>query len=296
MRLPDYGRSPLKLIHERYSCRAFVPEPIGAERLEALRAFTSGLGPGPRGGAPRFELIAAESGDPGALKGLGTYGFIRDPGAFLAVAKGRDLDMGDLGFATELVVLKATELGLGSCWLGGTFNRSRFAAAAALRPGESLALAVALGDEAPGAREGTLRRRIAGGTRKAWAGLFIDLSSGSPIAGADALPALGIEDAWADALEALRLAPSASNKQPWLLARAAAGWELYLARSPGYHSPLSRLAGVADMQANDMGIAMSHFALAARERGLEGEWRFPGPSADRAETALAGAEYVATFS
>jgi hypothetical protein len=63
--------------------------------------------------------------------------------------------------------------GLGSCWLGGAFRRGRFAKAAKLGKGERLAIVIALGLESPGAREGALRRRIGGGTRKGWEEILV---------------------------------------------------------------------------------------------------------------------------
>jgi hypothetical protein len=276
MDLPAYSRHATDLIRARYSCRVFEDERIPAGKLDAMTLFAASLGPGPRGGKPRFALIAAGAEDPGALRGLGTYGFIQNPQDFLAVVRPSGLDMIDLGWATELAVLKASELGLGSCWLGGAFRRSRFARAADLQPGERLAIVVALGLEAPGARDAAIRRRVAGATRKPWAEVFFDGGFGGPIADPAALADSALAPGWHE------LSPSASNKQPWALARTGAGWELFLRKAPGYRVRLARM--------NDMGIAMAHLALAAREKGIAGEWRSASPS-----IAAPDAEYVATF-
>ncbi|MGA2545935.1 MAG: nitroreductase family protein [Rectinemataceae bacterium] len=290
MDLPEYSKPATELIRERYSCRVFESERLQADKVGELMRFVDALGPGPRGGKPRFELIAASPEDPSALRGLGTYGFIQNPSAFLAVARPAELDLVDLGWATELVVLKATELGIGSCWLGGTFNRSRFAKAAKVGRGERLAIVVALGLEAPGARDAAIRHVIAGKSRKAWAEIFFDGSLERPIAGPVELNPLALDPGWAEVLEAFRLSPSGSNKQPWALVRGPRGWELFLRRRHGYGSDLARLAGVADVRMNDMGIAMAHLALAAREKGIAGEWgSAPEGSSD------VGASYVATF-
>lgn len=292
MEFPAFSRPATALIRERYSCRVFESGPLPAGKLGELESFVAALGQGPRGGKPRFALIAATPGDPAALRGLGTYGFIQNPGAFLLVAKPAELDAVDVGWATELAVLKATDLGIGSCWLGGTFNRSRFAKAAGLVRRESLAIAVALGIEAPGARDAAIRHRVAGNTRKAWAEIFFDGHLGQPISDAGDLGALALDTGWADVLESFRLSPSASNKQPWALVKGAEGWELFLRRTRGYRGGLARLAGVPDVQMNDMGIAMAHLALAAGEGGIAHEWRSVLPKMDGSD---AGASYVATF-
>jgi nitroreductase len=274
MYLPTFRTSATKLIAERYSCRAFSPSDEATyEAFDSLRSFVSAIGGGPLGGRPRFELIASAPGDGSALKGLGTYGFIKDPSAFLAVIKPKGVEALDVGWGTESAVLKATELGLGSCWLGGTFRRGRFAKAAGLARGEALAIVVALGQPTPDSREGALRRKIAGDKRKPWAEIFFEGRLETPIASPEALVALGMAPDWATVLEALRLSPSASNKQPWALAKTAKAWELYLRRDPGYYSAVMKRLGIMDMQPNDIGIAMLHFALAAREAGLPGEWK-----------------------
>ena len=74
-------------------------------------------------------------------------------------------------------------------------------------------------------------------------------------------------------LEVVRWAPSASNKQPWRVVRGRKRWHFYLARTKGYGKGLlTSLVKLADLQRVDMGIAMCHFELAAREAGIEGRW------------------------
>ncbi len=71
-------------------------------------------------------------------------------------------------------------------------------------------------------------------------------------------------------LEMLRLAPSASNQQPWRVVKEPSKdiLHLYLRRSLGY----DKLVKAVDLQRLDMGIAMSHFELTARKVGLHGRW------------------------
>jgi nitroreductase len=279
MKLPSYSRPASGLIRERYSCRKFLPSPIPESRVEELRSFAASLEV-PSGAPPRFVLFASKEGDSAELRGLGTYGMIQNPAAFAAVILGPGCDILGLGWATELLVLKATELGIGSCWLGGTFRRGRFAKAAGLRRGEKLAVVIALGLEAEGAREASIRRRVHGNTRKAWAEIFYEGAFERPIAGPGELARLSLAPGWTEALEGLRLSPSASNKQPWALVKTQEGWELYLRRDRGYYPRFARRLGMPDLQANDTGIAMVHLALEARERGLSGTWATEGTALD----------------
>jgi hypothetical protein len=68
----------------------------------------------------------------------------------------------------------------------------------------------------------------------------------------------------------------------------------YLHRTPGYgHGTLvSTLLRLADLQRVDMGIAMCHFELAARESGVEGSWILDAPGI---QTSEARTEYVASW-
>lgn len=65
----------------------------------------------------------------------------------------------------------------------------------------------------------------------------------------------------------VRLAPSAVNKQPWRIVVTDHTVNFYLRRSKGFGKE-----GKLDMQMIDMGIALCHFALTAKECGLKIEF------------------------
>jgi hypothetical protein len=69
-------------------------------------------------------------------------------------------------------------------------------------------------------------------------------------------------------LEMIRLAPSASNKQPWRIIKTGDTFHFYLKRTPGY----GKISKGVDLQLIDMGIAMSHFELSCQELGMKGHW------------------------
>ena len=118
-----------ELINTRYSCRTYRAEPIAPETKRELTEFLTTHTVGPFGSQARFALIAASPGDRQALKRLGTYGFIKGATGFLVGAVRRaPRDLEDYGHLLEQAILYATGLGLGTCWLGGTFTKSSFAA------------------------------------------------------------------------------------------------------------------------------------------------------------------------
>jgi nitroreductase len=270
------GKPITTLVEQRFSCRTYQDRPIEPATRAQLEQFLSRADSGPFATPVRFKLIAATPEDQSALKGLGTYGFIRGATGYIAgtVREGqRNLE--DFGYRLETIVLFATALDLGTCWLGGTFSRSRFAAAIEVREGEQLPAVVATGyvSDRRGLVDRLIRRQAAGETRYPWERLFFDRRFGAPLsrdaAGAYAVP-----------LEMVRLAPSASNKQPWRIVRDGPAWHLYLQRTAGYRQRNALWPQIADMQRIDMGIAMAHFDLAAAEHGLGGRWILDEPVLD----------------
>ncbi len=264
-------------ILQRFSCRSYLTQPLAANLLAELEAFIQALPPGPFGTRGRFALTSVSAAQRSALRGLGTYGFVRGAPAYLIGAcreSGPGLE--DFGWQMEQIVLKATALGWGTCWLGGTFTRSSFAGLMNLQGDELIPAISPLGLAAARPRIiDTLVRQTAGSaTRLGWDALFSDAAFGVPLTPASAGP-------FAEALELVRLGPSASNKQPWRVLKDGTAWHFYLQRTPGYREGwLTRLLGVADLQRADLGIALCHFELGARAAGLPGGWALlPQPPA-----------------
>jgi len=280
----SYQNAITTLISRRYSCRSYTGEPLEAAQRQALQDFIAALPGPPFGSAVRLELIAATEEDRGALKGLGTYGFIKGATAFIVGAvRGGARDMEDFGEWMERVVLCATDLELGTCWLGGSFTKSSFAQKVAARDDEIVPAVVAVGEAAEKPRwvDRLVRQGAGSDQRKPWEALFFDGDFAHP------LPREAAEE-YAPVLDMVRRGPSASNKQPWRIVKGNGAWQLYLQRTPGYGKQTLGLVKIADMQRIDMGIAMTHFALTAQELGLPGHWELRPP-----QIALpdAGTEY-----
>jgi len=276
------------VVKRRYSCRTYVDRPIKATDRQTLSELLASLGPGPLGSRPRFSLVAANEKDRESLKGLGTYGFIKGATGFIVGAvKPGPRDMEDYGYRLEQAVLVATDLGLGTCWLGGSFTKSSFARKIGATRSEVVPAVVAVGYATEGSRNTRIRQRAGSDHRLPPEQLFFEEELGEPLD----LPSAG---AYQEVLEAVRWAPSASNRQPWRLVRSGDAWHFYLQRSKGYGkgSAVFSLLRLADLQRVDMGIAMCHFELAARERGLVGRWVVEQPPLD---TIAAGLEYTVSW-
>jgi hypothetical protein len=250
--------------------------------LAQLKAFLEANTGSPFGSPVRFELLDFNGLGADELRPLGTYGVIRGARLFIIGAVGKRPEaMEDYGYSMEKNILQATALGLGTCWLGGTFRRSGFARRMNLSDDELLPAVSPVGY--PGKARSLTDRffRFSAGSneRKPWTELFFDH---------DPKTALTRESggAYATPLECVRLGPSASNRQPWRIFRDGSTFHFTLARTPGYDRMIKEIR----LQNIDMGIAMCHFELAARELGLAGSWsdRDPGiPSG--------GLEYIASW-
>jgi nitroreductase len=281
----DFTKQISDLIRERYSCRTYSGAPIEIGRLKLLVNFSNSCQVGPFGSTTRFKVVAASEGDDKALKGLGTYGFINNaPGYIIGATQDGEKNLEDFGYLMEKIILYATDLGLGTCWLGGTFTRSKFAEKISLGDEEIIPAVTAVGyaDAKPRGIDQRIRKAAKSDQRLPWSELFFDKDTSTP---------LGEQDAgeYQSLLEMVRLGPSASNKQPWRIVRGNKAWHFYLLRTPGYrNNPYIAKMKIADLQRIDMGIAMSHFELAAEEMGLEGSWKILEPE-DRPSTQ--GLEY-----
>jgi nitroreductase len=275
------------VIGRRFSCRRYGERPIEADKRLLLADFLAVRPEGPFGTPVRLALAAATEEDRQALKGLGTYGFIRGATGFIigAVRRG-PRDMEDFGYVMEEAILYATALDLGTCWLGGSFTRSSFATKIAAGREETVPAVTAVGYRADGPEE-WLRRTSGGRSRLPWEELFFAGGFGRPLTADEA-------GRYAVPLAMVRLAPSASNKQPWRVVAAGGRWHFYLLRTKGYGkgSLVYRLLGLADLQRVDLGIALCHFALTARELGLGGRWVREEPGIAPADGE---AEYIASW-
>lgn len=186
------------------------------------------------------------------------------------------------GFSFEAFVLYAQSLGLGTVWLGGTMNRAAFEKAMELDEDEVMPCASPLGYPAKkmSMRENMMRKAIKADERLPFEELFFDGAFDAPMTKDKA-------GKFAEPLEMTRLAPSAVNKQPWRVVVAENSAHFYLKRSKGFGRE-----GKLDMQMIDMGIALCHFALTAKEKGLVIRFVQDNPNL----ISNSDVEYIASYS
>ena len=107
-------------IDVRISCRAYTNEPLDQHTLDELRGFVSEMC---EESGLRFVLVGPDEGGSG-LKLSGRM-FTGNVSSYLALIGPDENDTRErFGYFGEKFVLHATCLGLGTCWVAGTFDRA----------------------------------------------------------------------------------------------------------------------------------------------------------------------------
>jgi len=187
----------LQIADLRRSRRKYLNQPIALDVQEKLQAFACEYG---KQGDLRIELVfdngTAFSGfrkNYGLLTGVQHYaGLIAKRGCPIAEEK--------MGYFGELFILQAVALGLGTCWVGGSFKRED--CPFTIADNEQLYCTITLGHCAPddNARERLIQSITHRRTKRA----------------EDMMFAAGDVPEWFMAgMRAVERAPSARNLQPW---------------------------------------------------------------------------------
>lgn len=207
--------------------------------------------------APRVVLLEDES-----LNGAsGTYGFIRGARHFLVLVSGpTQAQMIEAGLLLERIILHATEQGLDTCWLGGTFSRTKFGLSAGLAEGEEVVAVSPLGHRSPNTRfaERMMQKLAKSSSRRPFTELFSGVNAPDLSVLTRPVDMMSDREKISAVFEMVRHAPSSRNSQPW---RGEVSYDTRYARlHTDLHNRLTPL---------DMGIALSHFLAASEHLGMK---------------------------
>lgn len=165
------------------------------------------------------------------------------------------------GYQFENLVLIATNMGLSTVWLAATFSREQFEKAMDIQKDELFPAISPIGYAASkrSITERLMRKTMKSDKRKPWEEIFFQDSFGNALLKKEA-------NEYANPLEMLRLAPSATNAQPW---RVVKKQNLY-----HFFETHKRKTSEEDKMIKkvDLGIALSHFHQTALEQGLVGHF------------------------
>ncbi|MBL7067146.1 MAG: nitroreductase family protein [Candidatus Marinimicrobia bacterium] len=256
--------SYINLIRRRSSRRSYRSESFSPETLKQIEKIISNTPGGLFNSPSTFSLVHKYITADQKIK-LGTYGFISGAQYFVVgkTISGTEAFV-DFGYCMEWIILQLTGLEFGTCWLGGTFTRSEFTKLLDLKEDEIIPAITPVGfaTEKRSIRDRLIRFGAGSNHRKPWSEMFFNDDFDHPLTEVKA-------GDYVTVLEMVRLAPSASNKQPWRVVQSDNACHFYLQRTAGY----SRMFPAIDLQLVDIGIAMCHFELSARELQLNGKWR-----------------------
>lgn len=218
-------------------------------------------------GKIRFELVSVPEFDPKEKKQLGTYGLIIGAQEFIVGAiEKSDYMREQFGYMMEYLILASTDMGLGTCWLGGTFNRGLFGSKISVKPDEIVPAITPIGTypEKRRAKEKLVRKAIKADKRFPWEKLFFNGSFNTPLNQDDVKK-------HATLIEMVRLGPSAGNKQSWRIIKDLDQdiFHFFNLEFEGTYKPFPSL---------DIGIAVCHWDLTAEELGIKGNWTFSQPN------------------
>ncbi len=248
------------VVEKRRSIRSYDKRTLSSDTLRELNEYFKEV-KSPFQGEVKFQILETNTDENNGK--LGTYGVIKGASAYIgATVKKGDMDLESLGYEFEKVILFLAANGIGSCWLGGTFNRSQFVGALEIREDEWFPAISPIGYAVPKKRlMDTMFRTIAGSDhRKAWNELFFQTDFSKELTKEEA-------GEFQEVLEIVRLAPSASNKQPWRIVKTQTGFHFFEAKEPGYSDRLT-----IDIQRVDLGIAACHFHMAVQEKNINGDF------------------------
>lgn len=185
-----------------------------------------------------------------------------------------------IGYQFQDVLLDVEALGLGNVWLAATLSRPTFESAMEVTGNEVMPAASPIGypAEKRSMRESMMRKAIKADTRLPYEELFYKGNFDTPLK-------MDTSGQFGDALEAVRLAPSAGNKQPWRAVVDGDTVHFYEKKSKGMENRLG------DIQKVDVGIALAQFERILKEDGISGQF----VSSDPGLTHDDDTEYIVSY-
>lgn len=249
----------LDCVRARRSVRTFDGRALEPEDARKITEYADGVG-NPYGFAIDWYLLDAKKDGLSSPVIVGTDVFM--------AGKMKRVDHAEeaFGYAFEKVVLFAQAMGVGTTWIGGTMNRSAFEKAVGLGPDEIMPCVSPLSYPAKkmSLRESMMRKGVRADSRMDFGEVFFDGEPGTPLTPEKA-------GELRDAFEAVRLGPSAVNKQPWRVVLRGDRAHFYECKKS------SMAADGMDMQKIDLGIALCHFEAAAGESGVKTAFEIKKP-------------------
>lgn len=245
----------MKWIEQRRSVRTFKNRKIEGDLRVEIEDFLAKL---EKEYHSKYKFPIIDSNISGTI---GTYGVIKGANTYIGGVLLEDGNLVELGFVFEKIIIYLTSLNIGTCWLGGTFKRSEFLKAMELNEEERLLVMTPIGfvEKKMSLKEKSMRTIAQSDRRKDFDEIFFNENL-------EPLDLYNLKD-FKEALDMIKIGPSASNKQPWRVIKVDNNFHFYLKRTRDYAKSLDY-----DIQMIDLGIAMYHFKYTLDEKDISGNF------------------------
>lgn len=234
----------INIIEKRKSTRSFTGETLLVKHVNDILNFLRNNNFGPFGSELKYQLIKKDSEN----IQVGTYGFISGAKDYMVFyAEKENPNWLDIGFVIEKFILFCTSIGVGTCWMGGTFNRKNLSKAIIESEKYFIPIVTPLGypRDKLTIREKVLRKVAKAEDRLPLEEILVNHQNSEILN----------NEFYSTFLKAIQRAPSASNKQPWRIKIEGNIVHFYLKRTKGY----AKIVPQVDLQKIDVGIAFCHF-------------------------------------
>ena len=250
----------INAINLRKSIRNYKEESVSAEHLKAIKTIINEA-KHLYDNIP-MEAFLIEDGEKirSTFKGLmGNYTKVKAPHYLAFTSQPLEGHLENIGFIGEEIVLKLTQLGIGTCWLGAALKEDEFKKIVKVQDKQNYIILIALGYPIEELKSVNLRKR---------------LDKSKIVTGA-------YKDEYNPIIQAFIDAPSSVNSQPWKLQINNNQFDLYLQNKSFIMKKLLK-----DMNHIDVGIGLSHLYYCAIELGYSVELK------STSHSELSGALYI----
>jgi hypothetical protein len=235
----------IQAINLRKSIRNYKVESISTEYLQKVKSIINEAKPLHHNIPMESFLIEDGKKIIDTFKGLvGKYTKVTAPHYIAFTSETMKGHLENIGFIGEEIVLKLTELGLGTCWVGAAIKEEQFKTIVKVQPNQSYIILIAFGYPVEELKPVTNRKRL--DKSKVVSGTY--------------------EKEYEPVIQSFIDAPSAVNSQPWKLLINQNKFDLYLENKNFLTKKLLK-----DMNHIDMGIGVNHLYNSATELGLNVE-------------------------
>lgn len=178
-----------------------------------------------------------------------SYGMISGANSFIALIGDRSIEnlKTEIGYYGELIVLEATRLNLGTCWIGGTYKKEACESELGLKNNEELICVISIGyvKESKSLKEKLITRLAK--NNKSIDDILLEKDA-------------NIESWIEDGINAVIKAPSAINKKPVGYTFNKGEIKTFITKENDGYEEI------------DLGISMAHFEIAAHSNSKIGKW------------------------